>query len=91
MSAQKRLTKSATQRMLTGTAAGIAEYLNIDPVLVRLAFVLLTMANGTGLLLYIVLAVIMPEPGTMPYSGTMERRDTADEGSSFEPLGSRGE
>ena len=90
MTAQKRLTKSATDRMLTGVAAGIAEYLNIDPVLVRLAFVLLTMANGTGLLLYIVLAVIMPEPGGVTYGGTREH-DTAEEGGGFEPLGSRGE
>ena len=57
---KKRLCKSSGNRKVFGVAGGVAEYLNIDPTLVRLAFVLLTMAGGPGLLLYIVLALVMP-------------------------------
>ncbi len=41
--------------MIAGVCNGIAAYLNIDPTLVRLAFVLLTMLWGTGLLVYLVM------------------------------------
>ena len=57
----KKLLRSTDDRMLFGVAAGLAEYLNIDAVLVRLFFVLLTLTNGVGLLIYLVMAVIMPE------------------------------
>lgn len=58
---EKRLVRSQHDRMLFGVAAGIAEYLNIDPAIVRLLFVLLTLAGGHGVLIYLVLALIMPE------------------------------
>lgn len=47
--------------MIAGVCGGIAEYINIDPTLVRLAWVLLFFAGCTGLLAYIVAAIIMPE------------------------------
>lgn len=91
MSEQKRLYRSTSDKMVCGVAGGIAEYLGIDPVLIRLAFVLLTLANGTGLLLYIVLCVIMPEQGAASKSAAGEDSQGTEEGSGFEPLGSRGE
>ncbi|AKB18914.1 MULTISPECIES: PspC domain-containing protein [unclassified Methanosarcina] len=57
---EKRLTKSKSDRMLFGICGGIGKYLGIDPTLVRLAFVLLAMANGIGIVIYIILAIIMP-------------------------------
>ena len=61
----KRLYRSRTERMIAGVCVGIAQYLAIDPTLVRLAFVAFTLAGGAGVLLYVVLAVIMPlEPIT---------------------------
>jgi len=57
---EKRLTKSKTDRKLFGVCGGLGEYFGIDPTLVRLAFVLLALFNGIGLILYIVLAIIMP-------------------------------
>lgn len=57
---ERRLTKSRTNRMIFGVCGGLGEYLEIDPTLVRLAFVFLTLANGIGLIIYIVLAIIMP-------------------------------
>ncbi len=57
----KKLYKSQTDRKLAGVCGGIAEYLNTDPTIVRLATVLLTLGWGTGLLAYIVCALVMPE------------------------------
>ena len=62
---QKRLVRKTDGQMLFGVASGIADYLNIDPAIVRLLFVLLTLAGGHGLLIYIVLAIVMPEEETL--------------------------
>ena len=56
----RKLQKSRTNKMLGGVAAGIAEYLNLDPTLIRLLFVFLFCCGGSGLLLYIILLIIMP-------------------------------
>jgi phage shock protein C len=51
--------------MVGGVASGIANYLAVDPVIVRLAFVLGTFLHGLGLLVYLVLLIVMPsEPRT---------------------------
>ena len=46
--------------MIAGVCGGVAEYFNVDPTLVRLLFVLFALAGGPGLLVYIVLALVMP-------------------------------
>jgi phage shock protein C len=57
----KRLYRSRDERMVAGVAGGIGEYLDLDPTLLRLAFVALTLAGGgSGLLAYLILAIIMP-------------------------------
>ncbi len=58
----KRLYKSSTDKKLDGVCAGIAQYLNIDPTLVRLAWVVFSLffAVVGGLIAYIVCALIMP-------------------------------
>lgn len=58
---QKKLTKSATNRMLCGVCAGVGEYLGIDPTVIRLLWVLLTFIGGSGLIAYIIAAIIIPE------------------------------
>ncbi len=55
----KKLYKS-NNRMICGVCAGIAEYLGIDPTVVRLLWVALGL-TGTGILLYIIAALVMPE------------------------------
>ena len=55
----KRLYKS-NNRMLCGVCAGVAEYLGIDPTIVRLVWAALAL-TGSGILLYIVAALVMPE------------------------------
>lgn len=57
----KRLTKSRTDRKLCGVCGGFAEYLNLDPTVIRLIWALLVLFAGTGLLAYLIAALIMPE------------------------------
>lgn len=52
-----------TNKVAGGVAGGIAEAFGWDPTLVRIGFVLLTLAHGAGLLLYLVLMVVMPKSG----------------------------
>ena len=59
--APRRLYRVQEGAMLAGVCNGIAAYIGIDPSLVRLGFVLLTIFWGTGLLLYVVMAFVMPE------------------------------
>ena len=58
---QKKLTKSSTNRMICGVCAGIAEYLGMDPTVIRLLWVLLTVFGGSGIIAYIIAAIIIPE------------------------------
>lgn len=57
----KRLARSTKGRMIAGVAAGVADYLHVDPNLVRLGFAVLTIFGGLGILLYLVAWVILPE------------------------------
>ena len=61
----KRLYKSRNDKMLDGVCGGIAEYFDIDPTLVRLGVVLLCALCGSGILAYIVAAVVIPEMPAM--------------------------
>ena len=56
-----RLHKSTKDRKIAGVCGGIAEYLNADPTIVRLAFALLVLGWGSGVLAYIACALILPE------------------------------
>ena len=57
----KRLYKSQTDKKLCGVCGGIAEYFNIDSTLVRLIWLIAVICFGTGILAYIIAAVIMPD------------------------------
>ena len=56
----KRLYRSESSRMLCGVCAGIAEYFNLDPMLIRLAWALFCILGGSGVLAYILAAIIIP-------------------------------
>lgn len=58
--ATKKLYKSR-ERVLCGVCGGIAEYFNLDPTLVRVIWAVLVFCFGTGILAYIVAALIIPE------------------------------
>ena len=57
----KRLYRSRKDRMIFGVAGGLAEYFQVDPVLVRLLWVLAVLVGGWGLPAYIIAAIIIPE------------------------------
>lgn len=57
----KRLYRSKKERMIAGICGGVAQYFNIDPVIVRLIFAVLVLGGGGGLLLYIIMWIIVPE------------------------------
>ncbi|MEI6884890.1 MAG: PspC domain-containing protein [Bacteroidota bacterium] len=61
----KRLYRSLTDRKIAGVAGGLAEYFDTDPLLLRLAFVVLALAGGGGVLIYFILWVITPEKPVM--------------------------
>jgi len=58
---QKRLYKSQTDVKICGVCGGIAEFFGIDPTVVRLIWALLIFCAGTGLLAYIVAALVLPK------------------------------
>ena len=57
----KQLYKSNTNKKVAGVCGGIGEYFGIDPTIVRLGFVALSLLAGGGLAVYIIAAIIMPE------------------------------
>lgn len=57
----KKLYKSNSNKMISGVCGGIAEYLNVDPTFVRLGWVLFLLAGGSGLLAYIICAIVIPQ------------------------------
>lgn len=61
MEEPKRLYKSRENRVLCRVCGGIGEYFNIDPVIIRLLLVVLCCAGGSGILGYIIAAIIIPE------------------------------
>ncbi|HHT92490.1 MAG TPA: PspC domain-containing protein [Clostridiaceae bacterium] len=58
---QKRIYRKRNDRKLAGVCSGIADYLNLDPTIVRLLWAVLTLAYGTGILIYIICALVIPE------------------------------
>lgn len=57
----KKLYRSKNNEMIAGVCGGIGEYLNIDPTLIRLIWVIFVVAGGSGILAYIIAAIIIPQ------------------------------
>jgi phage shock protein PspC (stress-responsive transcriptional regulator) len=79
---QGKLYRSRRNRMLFGVCGGLAEHFNVDPALVRLIAVLLALTNGVGIVVYLILALVMPL-GTADAAGarqiTREREEEVTE------------
>ena len=58
---EKKLYRSRTDKKLCGVCGGLAQYLNMDASIVRLILVLLTLAGCSGILIYIICALVIPE------------------------------
>lgn len=73
----ERLYRARRDRVIGGVAAGLGDYLNLDPVLVRIIFVILTLFHGIGLFIYIIMWIVVPEnPAEQP--GQTAKDDTGD-------------
>jgi len=76
MNETRRMYKSRADRMLDGVCGGVAEYFSLDSTLVRLAWVLLTLVGGMGVLLYLAAMIVMPvnrEAVSIPHPAARER------------------
>jgi phage shock protein C len=87
----RRLYRSRTDRQLAGVAGGIAEYLEVDPTVVRLLWILSVLVGGFGLVLYVIMAFVVPlepfapagpGPAAAPGPGAPSGSDPADAGTS---------
>jgi phage shock protein C len=59
--ATRLLRRSREDRVIAGVCGGLGRYLGVDPVLLRIAFVVLTVTGGSGLLLYLLAMVVIPD------------------------------
>ena len=71
----KKLTRSARNKILAGVCGGIGEYLDLDPNLVRLVFLVLLIIQPAAILLYLLLALILPQSGSQDEE--MEKTENA--------------
>ncbi len=57
----KKLRRSRTDRMIAGVCGGLGKYFGVDPVIIRLIFIIFALARGLGLLAYLLFWIIVPE------------------------------
>jgi phage shock protein PspC (stress-responsive transcriptional regulator) len=67
---ENRLYRSRTKKVVAGIGGGLGDYLDIDPVIIRIIIVLITIFNGVGLLIYIIMWIIIPEE---PHTAASEK------------------
>ena len=79
MNTSGRLTRSNTDRVIAGVCGGIANYLNVDPALVRLGFVLLVWLGGLSPLIYVILWAVLPTENTVGQAFTTQVRENLSE------------
>ena len=60
----KKIVKSTNNRILFGVCAGVADQLNVDPTIVRVIWAVAAFVYGTGLLIYLICAIVFPEGRT---------------------------
>lgn len=70
----RKLYRSETDKVIAGVCGGLGEYLELDPVLIRILFVIFTLAGGAGVVMYILLWVIVPtkSDATTPYEQSLK-------------------
>lgn len=74
----RRITRSRNERVVAGVAGGLGAFFNIDPMFVRLAFLVLAFINGIGGVLYLVLWLIVPNEDSLT-QGRTTVQEAADE------------
>jgi len=71
MEKNKRLYRSAKSKVFGGVAGGIAEYFDIDPIIIRLLFVIIAFAGGGGAIVYLILWIALPLEPLTPFTMNM--------------------
>jgi phage shock protein C len=66
MDEPRKLYRSQNQRMIAGVCGGLAEYFNVDATLMRVLFLLLAVFGGSGIVIYIVMWIIVPDASKAP-------------------------
>lgn len=72
------ITRSRQNRIFGGVAAGLAEYLTIDPLVVRILFVVSVFFSGIGILLYLIMWIVIPEEKFINYTTTDSTGDSSE-------------
>ena len=75
----RRILRSRNERMIAGVAGGLATYFSIDPLVVRLGFALLSMVNGIGIMLYVLLWLLLPNEDSVATDSRGQVRENVDE------------
>jgi phage shock protein C len=76
----KKIYRSSKDYMLAGVSGGLGEYFNIDPVIIRIVFILLAFGAGSGFLIYLILWLIIPKKTSLKNKSDKGRVDSfADE------------
>lgn len=66
MEEPRKLYRSRNQRMVAGVCGGLAEYFNVDATMIRVLFLVLTVVGGSGLVIYLVMWIIVPDVRKVP-------------------------
>ena len=66
MEEPRKLYRSRSQRMVAGVCGGLAEYFNVDATLIRVLFLVLAVVGGSGLVIYLLMWIIVPDARKMP-------------------------
>ena len=79
MTGVRRLYRSENEKMIGGVAGGVADFAGVDPTLVRVIFVALTVFGGSGLLIYLVMWVLVPKQSKVGAWTWADARATTEE------------
>lgn len=69
---QNRIYRSKNDRVISGVCGGIAKYFDVDPTIIRILWVIITITFGVGILAYIICALVIPERSTLERSNPRE-------------------
>lgn len=69
----KKLFRSRDQRIIAGVCGGLGEYFDIDPVIIRVIFLVTVLLGGAGVLLYLILWLVIPEEGGVSMAGNIAK------------------
>lgn len=78
-SSKKYLFRSDSNKIIAGVCAGIAEYFDFDPIIVRISLVAITLLGGSGVLIYIILWIVMPTKSMVGKNSEDNIRDNVEE------------